>query len=239
MQALDRFERVAGATAHRGPPALHRPRGQAIDTPDVALRSDRVPAQRQKRLPPGKARAIVIGRGEAVVSIGAQRFTARAPDVLFVPAGVAFTIHPSGSGVDFSEVTPKRGVRLPAPAHLPFDPAKVFAFEEGCAIHESFNRPNVPGLSLSLAFTPNDTLTAEHALRSTEFQLVLSGEAEFQIEGQRFCARPGDIVEIPKDRFQRVRGLSDEPFTVMCVCLPRFELSRYRERAGVGQATPK
>lgn len=232
MQAVDRFQPSTAvrptATGFAAAPL------RAVDNTDVAIQTHRVPAGTSKRWLPGRARAVVIANGEGVVSVSGRRSRVAARDVLFVPAGQSLTVHPSRTGLDLAEVTPKTS-RLPASGHLPFSPERVFQFEEGCAIHETFNRPSSPGLSLSLAFTPKGTLTADHALSCNEYQVVLSGEAEFEIEGRRFRARPGDVVVIPKDHYQRVRGLSDDPFTVMCVCLPRFDLSRYRERAGVNQ----
>lgn len=48
-------------------------------------------------------------------------------------------------------------------------------------------------------------------------------------DGQRFAVRAGDSVRIPAGVPQRITNAGDDDLVFLCLCLPRFELSGYRD----------
>jgi mannose-6-phosphate isomerase-like protein (cupin superfamily) len=103
--------------------------------------------------------------------------------------------------------------------------------DERCFILESWNHASDPAVSVARARVPPGVTTARHSLSVDERYLVVSGKGRVEVEDlEPEDVSSGDVVLIPAGKAQRIRNLGQDDLVFLCICTPRFEPRRYRDR---------
>ena len=107
--------------------------------------------------------------------------------------------------------------------HIPaIDPVEFWT-DERCYITELCNSSNAPEGSLAIARVEPGVTTQLHSLTGvTETYIVIEGEGDAEVAGQKFHIKPGDQLVIPPGTPQRVTAIGDGDLRFYCLCTPRF-----------------
>ena len=100
---------------------------------------------------------------------------------------------------------------------------QAFTTKDGSTIRSILDRANAPveNQSLAEATLPAGVGTERHYHRlSEEFYLILEGEGEMEVDGERRPVGPGDAVLIPAGAWHEIRAKA--PLRFLCCCAPPY-----------------
>ena len=104
-----------------------------------------------------------------------------------------------------------------------------FWTDERCFITELCNSGRSPNSSLAVARVEPGITTQLHALAGvTETYIVIDGEGDMEVAGEKFPITSGDQVVIPPGVSQRVTSTGNADLRFYCLCTPRFSTDSYK-----------
>ncbi|AGA90403.1 mannose-6-phosphate isomerase [Thioflavicoccus mobilis 8321] len=119
---------------------------------------------------------------------------------------------------------------IPPRVHHP-DESMEFFTDEGCAILETWNRPEDEAVSIARARVPARQTTRLHRLHGIEERyLIVSGCGQVEVGGHvPTLVQSGDLVYIPAGCTQRITSLGEEDLVFFAICTPRFVPEAYED----------
>ena len=69
---------------------------------------------------------------------------------------------------------------------------------------------------------PGQTTRRHYHARSEELYVLLEGEGEMEVDGDRAPVGPGDAILIPPGARHRIQAASDAPLRFLCCCAPPY-----------------
>ncbi|HEY8628520.1 MAG TPA: cupin domain-containing protein [Gaiellaceae bacterium] len=103
--------------------------------------------------------------------------------------------------------------------------AEPFVTADGSTIRELFGLPTggVDHQSLAEATLAPGQATQRHYHRaSEEIYVVLDGEGEMELDGERRRVDVGDAIAIPPGAWHELRAGGDRPLRILCCCAPPY-----------------
>jgi mannose-6-phosphate isomerase-like protein (cupin superfamily) len=104
------------------------------------------------------------------------------------------------------------------------DDAVPFTTKDGSTIRELLGREQgVHNQTLAEAWLePGEATQRHHHARTEELYVLLDGEGEMEIDGERRRVRPGDAVLIPPGAPHRIVADAGVPLRFLCCCAPPY-----------------
>ena len=107
-------------------------------------------------------------------------------------------------------------------------PDAEFLTRERCYITELVNTDTQAEVSIARARVQAGVTTELHSLSVHEWYVVESGEGLMTVENAaEVHVRPGDVVAIPKNCFQKISNTGKTDLIFLCICVPRFVPDNY------------
>jgi mannose-6-phosphate isomerase-like protein (cupin superfamily) len=103
--------------------------------------------------------------------------------------------------------------------------ATPFTTADGSTIRVLLDAETAGAANQSLAeawLEPGQETQRHYHARSEELYVLLDGEGEMEVEGERARVGPGDAVLIPPGAWHQIRAADSEPLRFLCCCAPPY-----------------
>ena len=103
--------------------------------------------------------------------------------------------------------------------------AKPFTTKDGSTIRVLLDAQLGGTTNQSLAeawLEPSQETQRHYHARSEELYVLLDGEGELEVDGDRARVGPGDAILIPPGARHRIRAGGDAPLRFLCCCAPPY-----------------
>lgn len=103
--------------------------------------------------------------------------------------------------------------------------AEPFTTKDGSTIrvvldHEAGGAANQSLAEASLG--PGQATERHYHARTEEIYVLLEGEGEMEVEGDRSHVGPGDAILIPAGAWHQIRATGSGPLRLLCCCAPPY-----------------